>query len=58
MSLIALHLEVILTLSHNVVNKQDATDTTVAKEQALASTLHSVVAEVLVGEQARHCNDQ
>lgn len=57
MSLIALHLEVILTLSHNVVNKQDATDTTVAKEQAL-TTLHSVVAEVLVGEQARHCNDQ
>jgi hypothetical protein len=57
MSLIALHLEVILTLSHNVVNKQDATDTAVAKEQAL-TTLHSVVAEVLVGEQARHCNDQ
>jgi hypothetical protein len=57
MSLIALHLEVILTLSHNVVNKQDATDTAVAKEQAL-TTLHSAVAEVLVGEQARHCNDQ
>ena len=36
--------------SLQVVNWQDATDTTVAKEQAL-TTLHSVVAEVLVGEQ-------
>ena len=37
--------------SLQVVNWQDATDTTIAKEQVVA-TLHSVVAdEVLVGEQ-------
>ena len=38
--------------SLQVVNWQDATDTTIAKEQVVATLLHSIVAnEVLVGEQ-------
>ena len=38
--------------SLQVVNWQDATDTTIAKKEQVVAALHSVVAdEVLVGEQ-------